>query len=150
MLMMAGRNVLTEHMQSLAKAFLDREITVCELRLYFHLSYTMQNGRRLSSQHMNERKVLSQLRKEGHIKGGARGLKMTFQFWTYIHTVLWFGYADHDGKGRVPYCQRCGGKGKHRHWYAQENTAPTIVNRWSIAMRRLSSWPRSFLRAISL
>lgn len=89
------RGQLTEQIQKLAKAFLGREIGIGELRLYPYLDYQMKNEQKLDPRHINQedRRVLSVLRKEGHIEGGASGLSMTKEFYEYINQVLWFGYV---------------------------------------------------------
>lgn len=89
------RGQLTDEIQGLAKEFLGREITTTELRLYPHLDYLMKNEQKIDPRHCNQddRDVLSILRKEGHIEGGASGLSMTKEFYDYINQVLWFGYV---------------------------------------------------------
>lgn len=41
-----------------------------------------------------ERDILSMLWSEGHIEGGASGLRMTKEFYDYINQVLWYSYVD--------------------------------------------------------
>jgi len=90
------RGQLTEDIQKLAKTFLGREISVRELRLYPYLDYVMKNGQVIEPNRIgkDERDVLSVLRQEGHIEGGASGLAMTKEFYDYINQVLWFGYVE--------------------------------------------------------
>lgn len=89
------RGVLSEEIQGIATAFLRREITVAELRLYPYLDYVMKNGQRIDPSRVNkeDRGTLSVLRAEGHIEGGASGLSMSREFYDYINKVLWFGYV---------------------------------------------------------
>ena len=89
------RGVLTDEIQKLAKEFLNREIDTTELRLYPYLDYLMKNEQRIYPRHCNQadKDILSVLRKEGHIEGGASGLSMTKEFYDYINQVLWFGYV---------------------------------------------------------
>lgn len=89
------RGQLTEGIQNLAKDFLGRGITVRELRLYPYLDYVMKNNQKIEPNCIgqDEREVLSILRKEGHIEGGASGLSMTKEFYDYINQVLWLGYV---------------------------------------------------------
>ena len=89
------RGQLTEEIQKLSKDFLYREITVHELRLYSYLDYQMKNEQKLDPRRVNQedRDVLSVLRVEGHIEGGASGLTMTKEFYDYISQVLWLGYV---------------------------------------------------------
>ena len=89
------RGQLTEEIQKIAKSFLGREITVRELRLYPYLDYVMKNSQKIEPIHINqeEKGILSVLRKEGHVEGGAGGLSMTKEFYEYINQILWFSYV---------------------------------------------------------
>ncbi len=89
------RGILTEDIQKIAKAFLGREITTTELRLYPYLDYQMKNEQRVDPRRLNQedRNILRILREERHIDGGASGLKMTKEFFDYINQVLWLGYV---------------------------------------------------------
>ena len=89
------KGILTTEIQKEAKDFLGREITVVELRLYSYLDYTMKNSQIIEPIRVNqeERKILSILRHEEHIEGGASGLGMTRDFYDYINRVLWLGYV---------------------------------------------------------
>jgi hypothetical protein len=89
-----ARGQLNDEIQKLAKDFLGREITVRELRIYPYLDYTMKNTQKLDPNKINQkdRDILTVLRKEGHIEGGASGLSMSKEFYDYINQVLWFGY----------------------------------------------------------
>lgn len=89
------RGCLNEEVQKIAKAFLKREITTTELRLYPYLDYLMKNEQRIDPRRVNQedREILQTLRTEGHIEGGASGLSMTKEFYDYINQVLWYSYV---------------------------------------------------------
>lgn len=89
------RGALNKEAQILAMEFLGREITTTELRLYPYLDYLMKNDQRIDPRHCNDddKKVLTVLRSEGHIEGGASGLSMTKEFYDYINQVLWHTYV---------------------------------------------------------
>jgi len=89
------RGVLTDDIQTLAMQFLNRKITVRELRLYPYLDSVMKNDQKLDPRKINqeERGILSVLKSEGHIEGGITGLAMTKEFYDYINQVLWLGYV---------------------------------------------------------
>ena len=89
------RGLLTEEVQCIAKEFLGREITVRELRLYPYLDFLMKNQQRIDPRKVNqeERDVLSVLKQEKHVEGGASGLSMTKEFYDYINEVLWYSYV---------------------------------------------------------
>lgn len=94
----ASRGELTPRVQAIAKTSLGREITFRELRLMPYVQYVMVNERILAPVHINqeERGILAQWRKEGHIEGGASGLSMTKEFWNALHEILWAAYATYD------------------------------------------------------
>lgn len=96
---MSGRGVLTEEIQKLTRDFLHREITTAELRLYPYLDHVLKNTQVLEPHCCNQedRNILSVLRKEGHIEGGASGLRMTKEFYDFIQQVLWLGYVAYEG-----------------------------------------------------
>ncbi len=89
------RGQLTNQIQDIAKGFLNRKITTAELRLYAYLDYVMKNEQRINPACANteDRAILSTLKQEGHIEGGASGLSMTKEFYDYINQILWFGYV---------------------------------------------------------
>lgn len=90
-----SRGELTPEIQGMAKEFLNREITRTELRLYPYLDYLMKNEQKIDPSKCNnaDRNILSILRQEKHIEGGASGLSMTKEFFDYINQVLWLGYV---------------------------------------------------------
>ena len=92
---MDTRGKLTMEINDMAQKFLGRGITQTELRLYPYLDYQSKNEQKLDPRRINEdeRAILSTLRKEGHISGGASGLFMTKEFYDYIQNVLWLGYV---------------------------------------------------------
>jgi len=89
------RGALNDKIQELAKAFLGREITVRELRLYPYFDYVMKNNQKLDPRLINqeEREIFAVLKKEKHLDGGMTGLRMTKEFYDYINQVLWYGYV---------------------------------------------------------
>jgi len=89
------RGKLTPEIQRVAQEFLNREITVTELRLYPYLDYVMKNDQKIDPRKMNDadREVLKLLKAEGHIDGGMTGLSMTKEFYDYINQILWYGYV---------------------------------------------------------
>lgn len=95
---MSARGKLTGDIAKKAKEFLGREITEDEFRLYPYLQYQMVNERRIDPRRINqvEREVMSKLRAEGHIEGGAGGLAMTREFYLFISDLLFDGYAAYD------------------------------------------------------
>lgn len=90
-----GRGQLTEEINNMAKSFLGREITTTELRLYPYLDFVMKNEQHIDPRKINaeETVILSTLRKEGHISGGASGMSMTKEFYDYIQGIIWLGYV---------------------------------------------------------
>jgi hypothetical protein len=95
---MANRGQLTDAIQAKCLAFLGREIDRTEYRLYPYLLYVMVNERRLEPVRVNqsERDVLTKLRAEGHIEGGASGLAMTREFFLFASDAVFDGYAAYD------------------------------------------------------
>ena len=85
-----ARGMLTDNAKDISRSFLDREITCRELRLYPYLDFTIKNSQRIDPNKINseERKILSVLRAEGHIEGGASGLSMTREFYDYMQDIL--------------------------------------------------------------
>lgn len=89
------RGAITDKIQEIAKKFLSREITTTELRFYPYIQYVMMNEQKLDISKINqeERKILSVLKTEGHIEGGAGGMGITKEFWDYLSEILWEGYV---------------------------------------------------------
>jgi len=90
------RGQLTEEVQNIAIKELKRPLnSIAELRLLPYLDYVMKNNMKLNPFKLNEedRQVLSDLKKEGHIKGGINGLLMTKEFYDAIQQILWQGYV---------------------------------------------------------
>lgn len=94
------RGQLTKQIQSIAKAFLGREIDTTELRLYAYMDYVMKNEQRIKPAVCNQddRDILKKLREEGHIEGGAGGLGLTKEFYDYMQEVLWWGYVAYESQ----------------------------------------------------
>ena len=98
------RGQLTDGIQEIAKSFLGREITLTELRLYPYLDFVMKNEQWIDPSKISreERHILSQLRREGHIdyysetyddKSMRKYLSLSKEFYDYINRVLWFSYV---------------------------------------------------------
>jgi len=90
-----GRGMLTEKAKEIAMNFLGRDITVRELRLYPYIDYQIKNGQRINPNKINgeERMILSTLREDGHINGGASGLSITREFYDYLQDILFETYV---------------------------------------------------------
>lgn len=95
-----GRGMLTTDVDKIAKIFLERSITKTELRLIPYIQYVMCNERKINPVHINqeEREILSQWKKEGHIEGGASGLAVTKHFWDFMCEVLFVAYVGYDNE----------------------------------------------------
>lgn len=89
------RGVLTKKIQEISKQYLDREIDTTELRLIAYLQYVMCNEQKLDPRKINqeERVILSMLKEEGYIQGGATGLAVTKEYWDYMCEVLFEAYV---------------------------------------------------------
>lgn len=90
------RGGLTPQVQDVAERVLGRPLSgMRELRLLPYLGYVMKNEQKIDPRKINseERQILSELRAEGHIKGGASGLMMTKEFYDAIQEILWQGYV---------------------------------------------------------
>jgi hypothetical protein len=77
------------------KAFLNREGSPRELRLYPYLQYQMMNEQQIDPSRINEeeRQILKMLKTEGHIQSDIFGLSVTREFWDYINDIMWYEYA---------------------------------------------------------
>lgn len=86
---MPKRGELTNEINTKAIAFLGRELSVTEFHFYPYLAYVMVNSREIDPREINdeERSILSTLRSEGHIEGGASGLAMTKEFFMFMHDI---------------------------------------------------------------
>lgn len=93
-----GRGMLTTDVQKIAKMMIGRGITLRELRLIPYIQYVMCNDRKLKIQCINEeeRGILQQWKKQGHIQGGACGLAVTKHFWDFMCEVLFIAYVGYD------------------------------------------------------
>lgn len=90
-----GKGQLNEKIQELAKAFLGREITTTELRLYPYLDFVMKNSQKIDQQKLNEAdaEILQDLQLHNHIGIDWTKLTMTKKFYDYMNQVLWYGYV---------------------------------------------------------
>jgi hypothetical protein len=93
-----GRGVLTARIKTASKKLLGAEINQLELRLIPYLHYTATNSQRIDPNAINadERAVLAKWRAAGYISGGATGLGISKEFWTFMNAMLWLGYVDID------------------------------------------------------
>lgn len=92
---MARRGKLTSSIEAKMIAFLKRETSQDELRLYPYLLYVMVNDQKIDPNKINgvERSILSLLRAEGHIEGGASGLAISREFYDFASDVVWDAYV---------------------------------------------------------
>lgn len=90
-----GRGMLTKDIQEKAKKFLNREITVSELRLYPYIQYQMMNEQMINFKCCNEEdyNILNKLCIEGHIKLNINKISITREFYDYINDVLFDSYV---------------------------------------------------------
>jgi len=96
-----GRGVLTTDVNKMAELMIGRKlIGTTELRLIPYVHYIMVNDRKLDINKINgeERKILQQWKKEGHIEGGASGLAITKHFWDFMCEVLFIAYVGYDNE----------------------------------------------------
>lgn len=92
---MANRGEFTPKIQAAMEGFFGRQTSRAEFRLLPYIQYVMVNEQRIEIDKINpeERAILSTLRSEGHIEGGASGLALTRDFWDFICNVVWMGYV---------------------------------------------------------
>ena len=95
---MAGRGVITEKIKKISVAFLGREITIQELRLYPYIQYTLMNGKMIDRQKVNsgEHAVIGTLESEGHLRFVNSQLHITEEFWNYMNKVLFQAYVEYE------------------------------------------------------
>ena len=95
-----GRGMLTTDVQKTANIMIGRGITLRELRLIPYIQYVMCNDRKLKIPLISpeERKILQQWKKQGHIAGGACGLAVTKHFWDFMCEVLFIAYVGYDNE----------------------------------------------------
>jgi len=93
-----GRGMLTTDVDKISKIMIGRSISKAELRLIPYIQYVMCNERKIDIRHINqeEREIMQQWKKEGHIEGGACGLAVTKQFWDFMCEVLFVSYVGYD------------------------------------------------------
>lgn len=90
------RGKLSDKCQKKAIEVLGREISLLELRVMPYIQYVMMNEQRIEPAKINteERKILSEWRKQGHIEGGSSGLSVTNYFWRAINEILYIAYVE--------------------------------------------------------
>ena len=90
------RGMLTPQVQDVAEKQLGRPLKcTAELRLLPYLDYLMKNQQKIDIRKINqeERELFQELKREGHVDGGACGLMMTKEFYDAIQQILWQGYV---------------------------------------------------------
>lgn len=89
------RGVLTEEIQSKAKAFLNREISVKELRLYPYIDFLVKNDFRgyTSKLDWEEREILENLSEEGHLIYSEEKIVLARDFYDFIEDILAESYV---------------------------------------------------------
>ena len=97
---MALRGEFTQEVQDFMEDFLGRPATRAELRLLPYLHHVMLNNQMLDPAKINseERAVMAKLRADGHIEGGASGMSVTREFWTFLNDVLWLAYVSYEDR----------------------------------------------------
>ena len=91
------RGMLTNKIQEKAVAFLGREITQKELRLYPYIDYSIKNdcyGWSYDKMDEKEIVILNKLYDEKHIIYSPERIIITREFYNYIQDVLAIGYVD--------------------------------------------------------
>lgn len=91
-----SRGKLTERIKLKSLELLGYEITMRELRLMPYVQSVMVNSQRLDPNKINgeERRIISKWRGQGHIEGGASGMRITEEFWNIICEIIRLGYVD--------------------------------------------------------
>lgn len=89
------RGHLNTGIKEAAKAFLGREITVRELRLYPYIDYCLKNWGQIERCRINKEEIaiLSNLEKERHLIMNGNVISVKKSFYDYMQQVLWLGYV---------------------------------------------------------
>ena len=90
------RGQLNPTVQEIAEKYLGRALKcTAELRLLPYLDYLMKNEQKIDPRRINaeERQLFQELEKEGHVEGGACGLRMTKEFYDAVQQILWQAYV---------------------------------------------------------
>ena len=92
------RGMLTDRIKEKSKELLGYEMNKEELRLIAHIQYVMADSQKLEPNKINEeeRAILKRWKKDGHIEGGAGGLRITREFWDILCEIVFLGYVDLD------------------------------------------------------
>lgn len=91
------RGMLTNEIQEKAKAFLGREISVRELRLYPYIDFSIKNncqGWSYTKLLSEEISVLNRLLEEGHLAYSPEKVIVSRKFYSYMQEVLAIGYVE--------------------------------------------------------
>ncbi len=103
------RGQLNDEVQKIAEKELGRPLSCrAELRMLPYLDFLMKNEQRIDPRKINseERVILQELKKQGHIRGGVCGLSMTKEFYDAIQQILWIAYVvqgsiEHNAKDKA-------------------------------------------------
>lgn len=89
------RGMLTDDIQHIAKKFLQREISIKELRLYPYIDYCIKNGQGWSYEKIDteEIKILNELNQEEHIIYSPEKIIVSKPFYDYMQDVLAISYV---------------------------------------------------------
>jgi len=91
---MAGRGMLTDEVQDVARAVLGREITMTELRLMPYMVHCLLDGGKVNNLKLDEHSVLRQWEAEGFLRiTNNRTACVTLEFWTAMTRILAEGYV---------------------------------------------------------
>lgn len=92
------RGMLTNEIQEKAKAFLGREISVRELRLYPYIDFSIKNkncqGWSYAKLSKEEFPILNRLSEEGHLLYSPEKVIVSRKFYSYMQEVLAIGYVE--------------------------------------------------------
>ena len=91
------RGMLTNEIQEKAKAFLGREISVKELRLYPYIDFSIKNesqGWSYAKLSREEIPILNCLSEEGHLLYSPEKVIVSRKFYSYMQEVLAMSYVE--------------------------------------------------------
>ncbi len=94
---MKGRGMLYEELKQKAEAYLGREFTQKELRLYPYIVDCALNSRRIerSKTHEEEQDIISMLEKEGRLyREYPSYMHPTREFWMFMCEILGYSYVE--------------------------------------------------------
>lgn len=91
-----SRGVLTDEVKAVAVAFLNREIGTSELRFYPYIDYCIKNQERLARINDEERAILEELEKGGHLYYHGGRVFVSPEFYDYLQSILKISYVGFD------------------------------------------------------